>query len=152
MQQYLRAAVLRGSGASTTACARSSASATPRGFSPQSNRASPEVARCLDADLAESLVLIVDEAVTNAVEHACPDTECHVTECHVTVVAGLARARGGIAVLVPDTDLWQDVRDPGYGGHGTALMSELSDRSSIETTERGNAVRLCWATPPSTAP
>lgn len=101
----------------------------------------------LEADLAESVVLIVDEAVTNAVEHACPDTECYVT-----LVAGPRACGGGFAVLVTDDGLWQEVGEPGYRGRGIALMGELSDRSSIEATTSGTAVRLCWASPPRPMP
>ena len=97
----------------------------------------------LDADLAEAVVLLVDEAVTNAVEHACPDTECHVT-----LVAGPRACGGGVAVLVTDNGVWQEITAPGYRGRGIALMGELSERSSIETTSGGTAVRLCWANPP----
>lgn len=96
----------------------------------------------LDDELAESVVLLVDEAVTNAVEHACPDWECSVE-----LVAGPRACGGGIAVLVSDTGVWQEVGDPGYRGRGVTLMGRLSDRSSIETDERGTCVRMCWAAP-----
>lgn len=94
----------------------------------------------LDDELAESVVLLVDEAVTNAVEHACPDWECSVE-----LVAGPRACGGGVAVLVSDTGLWQEVGDPGYRGRGVTLMERLSDRSSIETGESGTRVRMCWA-------
>ncbi|WP_328306213.1 hypothetical protein [Actinomycetospora sp. NBC_00405] len=51
-----------------------------------------------------------------------------------------------------DDGLWQEFTEPGVTGRGIALMGKLSDHSSVETTERGTAVRLCWATAPPTAP
>jgi serine/threonine-protein kinase RsbW len=96
----------------------------------------------LDEELAESVVLIVDEAVTNAVEHACSDRDCRVE-----LVAGPRACGGGVAVLVADDGVWRDNQDPGYRGRGVTLMGRLSDRSSIETSEEGTTVRLCWASP-----
>jgi serine/threonine-protein kinase RsbW len=98
-----------------------------------------------DEDLAESVVLIVDEAVTNAVEHACPDWECHVE-----LVAGPRGCGNGFAVLVSDNGAWQEASDPGYRGRGLTLIQQLAERSSIESTDRGTAVRMCWAYPSST--
>jgi serine/threonine-protein kinase RsbW len=97
-----------------------------------------------DEDLAESVVLIVDEAVTNAVEHACPDWECHVE-----LVAGPRGCGNGFAVLVSDNGAWQEASDPGYRGRGLKLIRQLSERSSIESSERGTEVRMCWAFPSS---
>lgn len=93
----------------------------------------------LDEELAESIVLIVDEAVSNAVEHACPDRECHVE-----LVAGPRACGGGVAVLVADDGEWQEVGAPGFRGRGMTLIGRLSDRSTIEAGERGTTVRMCW--------
>jgi serine/threonine-protein kinase RsbW len=93
----------------------------------------------LDEELAESIVLIVDEAVSNAVEHACPGWECHVE-----VVAGPRACGGGVAVLVADDGVWQEMTDPGFRGRGVTLIGRLSDRSSIEVGEQGTTVRMCW--------
>ncbi len=95
----------------------------------------------LDDELAESIVLIVDEAVTNAVEHACPDWECHVE-----LVAGPRACGGGVGVLVSDDGSWKEVTAAGFRGRGVSLIGQLADRSSLETTEHGTAVRMCWPT------
>ncbi|GAA4922692.1 histidine kinase-like protein [Actinomycetospora succinea] len=100
----------------------------------------------LDEELAESVVLIVDEAVTNAVEHACPDWDCHVE-----LVAGPRACGDGFAVLVTDNGVWVEPTEPGYRGRGVQLMRELAHRSSIESSETGTAVRLCWAGAMATA-
>ncbi|NMO92340.1 ATP-binding protein [Actinomycetospora sp. TBRC 11914] len=96
----------------------------------------------LGDDLAESIVLVVDEAVTNAVEHACPDRECHVE-----LVAGPRACGGGVAVLVADDGAWLPPGDPGYRGRGVTLMAQLADRASLEATDQGTTVRLCWGAP-----
>jgi serine/threonine-protein kinase RsbW len=94
----------------------------------------------LDEELGASVVLIVDEAVTNAVEHACPDRDCHVE-----LVAGPRACGGGFAVLVTDDGAWKEPTGPGYRGRGVLLIRRLSHRSSIESSDEGTAVRLCWS-------
>ena len=96
-------------------------------------------ARGLDEELAESIVLIVDEAVSNAVEPASPERECHVE-----VVAGPRACGGGVAVLVADDGAWQEAGAPGFRGRGVTLIGRLSDRSSIEAGDQGTTVRMCW--------
>ncbi len=97
----------------------------------------------LDEELAESIVLIVDEAISNAVEHACPERDCHVE-----VVAGPRACGGGVAVLVADDGEWQEAGAPGFRGRGVTLIGRLSDRSSIEAGEQGTTVRMCWPVAP----
>ncbi|MCD2195883.1 ATP-binding protein [Actinomycetospora endophytica] len=96
----------------------------------------------LDDELAESIVLIVDEAVTNAVEHACPDRTCQIE-----LVAGPRGCGDGVAVVVVDDGVWQEPTDPGYRGRGVTLIGQLAQRSTIETTEHGTVVRMCWPWP-----
>ena len=93
----------------------------------------------LDEELAESIVLIVDEAVSNAVEHACPEWECHIE-----LVAGPRACGGGVAVLVADDGAWQEMTAPGFRGRGVTLIGRLSDRSTIEAGAQGTKVRMCW--------
>jgi serine/threonine-protein kinase RsbW len=94
----------------------------------------------LDDELADAVVLIVDEAVTNAVEHACPDRDCHIE-----LVAGPRACGGGFAVLVTDDGVWKEPTGPGYRGRGVLLIRQLAERSSIESSDDGTAVRLCWS-------
>jgi serine/threonine-protein kinase RsbW len=94
----------------------------------------------LEEDAAEAVVLIVDEAVTNAVEHACPGQTCEVE-----LVAGPRACGQGFAVLVADDGRWHDAGEPGYRGRGLALIRRLSERSSVDGDENGTTVRMCWA-------
>jgi two-component sensor histidine kinase len=99
----------------------------------------------VDEDTADAIVLIVDEAVTNAVEHAC--SEGGEGTCHVELIAGPRACGGGIAVLVGDDGVWRNPpEDPGSRGRGVQLMGRLADRSSITTGEDGTSVRMCWGT------
>jgi two-component sensor histidine kinase len=78
--------------------------------------------------------------VTNAVEHACPDRDCHVE-----LVAGPRACGGGVAVLVADDGTWSPPSEPGYRGRGVRMMAELADRVSLEASDEGTSVRMCWA-------
>ncbi|GLZ53533.1 anti-sigma regulatory factor [Actinomycetospora sp. NBRC 106378] len=93
----------------------------------------------VDEETAESILLVVDEAVTNAVEHACPDWDCSVE-----LVAGPRACGGGVAVLVADDGVWQPRGDPGFRGRGIDLIGRLARRSTIETGDDGTTVRMCW--------
>ncbi|MCD2189576.1 MULTISPECIES: ATP-binding protein [Actinomycetospora] len=93
----------------------------------------------VDQETAESILLVVDEAVTNAVEHACPDWDCSVE-----LVAGPRACGGGVAVLVADNGVWQPRGDPGFRGRGIDLIGRLAQRSSIEAGDDGTTVRMCW--------
>lgn len=97
----------------------------------------------LPEELAESIVLIVDEAITNAVEHACPDWDCEIE-----LVAAPRACGGGVAVEVSDNGVWQPPGDPGHRGRGVLMMGRLSDRSSVVAGDAGTTARMCWATGP----
>ncbi|WP_018334783.1 ATP-binding protein [Actinomycetospora chiangmaiensis] len=93
----------------------------------------------VDEETAESILLVVDEAVTNAVEHACPGWDCSVE-----LVAGPRACGGGVSVLVADDGEWQPRGDPGFRGRGIDLIGRLAQRSTIETGGDGTTVRMCW--------
>lgn len=97
-------------------------------------------------ETAESILLVVDEAVTNAVEHACPDWDCTVE-----LVAGPRACGNGVSVLVADNGSWQPRGDPGFRGRGIDLIGRLAQRSSLEAGADGTTVRMCWQTT-ATAP
>lgn len=106
-------------------------------------------ARGVEREDAEDVVLLVDEAVTNAVEHACTDHD----SCRVEVIATGRPCGAGIAVLIGDDGHWRPrPADPGHRGRGVELMGRLADRSSILTGRHGTTVQMCWlpATRPTT--
>jgi serine/threonine-protein kinase RsbW len=111
----------------------------------------------LEIETVEAVVLAVDEAVTNAVEHAHasdPVAPAGVGPSpgpgRVTLGAAGRGCGGGVAVAVGDDGTWQPpADDPGHRGRGVQLIGRLADRSTITTSEHGTCVRMCWAGPTS---
>jgi anti-sigma regulatory factor (Ser/Thr protein kinase) len=87
-----------------------------------------------DAETASSVVLAVNEAVANAVEHA-----YQPGAGEVNVEARLDGAT--IEVRVCDGGAWRPRRDAG-GGLGLHLMERLVDDIEVDTTGRGTTVVL----------
>ncbi|WP_433782330.1 ATP-binding protein [Actinomycetospora sp. CA-101289] len=98
-----------------------------------------------DEEVGESIVLAVDEAVGNVVEHAYRGA---VGEVGAVSVLALPRPCGhGVGVVVEDQGLWSaPAADPGLGGRGLALIDELADHHSLTTSAAGTTVRMCWRT------
>lgn len=91
-------------------------------------------------DTAEAMVLLADEAVTNAVEHATLDGPCTVS-----LLAGPRTCGDGVAILVRDDGRWRPPPDDrGFRGRGVTLMGRLAGRCGITTSQEGTVVRMCW--------
>ena len=96
----------------------------------------------LDEDTAEDVVLAVDEAVTNVVEHAYPRA------------VGVVRLQlvqwecGELLVAVEDEGTWLPPSDPGYRGRGLLLIERLADQSRVTPTEWGTTVQMRWMARP----
>ena len=85
---------------------------------------------------ADDIVLAVDEAITNAIEHAYLGHGGTVD-----VVAGFAADRRSVVIQVTDGGRWKRPGRTKDRGHGFMLMSRLCD--SVEVTHRrGTVVRL----------
>ncbi|WP_433027502.1 ATP-binding protein [Actinomycetospora sp. CA-053990] len=93
-----------------------------------------------DEEIGESIVLLVDEAVSNAVEHAYRGP--------VGDVSLFAAPRPcGYGVVVEDQGVWSPPdADPGFRGRGLDLVRELSDHHVVMGSELGTTVRMCWRT------
>ena len=100
------------------------------------------LAAVADEEVGESIVLAVDEAVSNAVEHAYRDVTGDVQ------VLAVPRPCGhGVAVVVEDQGVWRaPAADPGFRGRGLALIDELADQHSITASAAGTTIRMCWRT------
>lgn len=100
------------------------------------------LATVLDEEIGESIVLAVDEAVSNAVEHA-----YRGVVGDVVLLAAPRPCGHGVAVVVEDQGVWSPpAADPGFRGRGLALMRGLSDHHSVVASDLGTTVRLCWRT------
>ena len=92
-------------------------------------------------EIGESIVLAVDEAVTNAVEHA------YRTLTGDVLVVAVTRGDGA-AVMIQDYGAWlTPAANPGFRGRGLELMRTLADRCSLTRSRKGTIARMCWRTP-----
>jgi anti-anti-sigma factor len=80
------------------------------------------------------LVVAVDEAVTNVIEHAYSTTGGQV-EVEASISRGLAQ------IMVRDRGRWRPSR-PGDGGRGLLLMQGLTDEVVVASGPRGTEIRL----------
>lgn len=104
----------------------------------------------LVADTVEALVLAVDEAVTNVVDHAYTHTAPGggTTLSRVVVTAASRPCGGGVAVSVVDDGTWRPPpHDPGHRGRGIQVIGGLAQRSTVSPSEGGTTVRMCWSRP-----
>ena len=90
----------------------------------------------------DDIVLAVDEAVSNAIEHAFdPPAEGG----NVTLFAGCDSRRRTVCIIVADTGRWQPPpADPGTRGRGLYLMNVLAGTFELHHDRRGTTVLLKW--------
>ena len=93
----------------------------------------------LDPDIAEDLILAVDEAVTNVVEHAYLD-KVGAVRLHLTHLGC-----GELTVTIDDDGTWRPPPgDPGFRGRGLQLIETLADHALVTHTARGTTVTMSW--------
>lgn len=97
----------------------------------------------LGVDLVQDIVLAVDEAVANAIEHA---YRMPVDEQATVIVFGCQVRPGGMMyVVVSDHGLWRPPpTQDGFRGRGISLMKALTDRCIVHHDETGTTVLLGW--------
>ncbi len=88
------------------------------------------------AEQCDKLVLAVNEATANAVEHAYAPGEGRID------VTGRLSSLGVMEVVVRDFGRWRPSRPGTSGGRGLTLMQNLTDDLSIETAPSGTTVRM----------
>ncbi|BBG04059.1 MULTISPECIES: ATP-binding protein [Pseudonocardia] len=98
---------------------------------------------------SDDVLLVVNEAVTNAVEHSgdVPDSVGgaeQIVEISADVeVTGVTRQ---LRIRVRDRGRWREPpADPGYRGHGLPMMFELMEQVVIHRGETGSEVMLLTA-------
>jgi serine/threonine-protein kinase RsbW len=88
----------------------------------------------------QDVALAVDEAVSNAVEHAYPNAPGDVV-----VFAGCMDVPDTVRVIVADRGVWrQPPADPGFRGRGLSLMERLAPVFRLVHGPRGTTVVLGW--------
>jgi len=89
---------------------------------------------------AEELLLAVEEAITNAVEHAYPDAVAGPT-VRPRVDERTDRTGRRAVITVRDRRRWRrPPTDPGHRGRGLAMIRALTDAMTITPTPRGTEV------------
>ena len=95
-----------------------------------------------EPDLAEDIVLAVDEAVSNAVEHAYRDR----APGPVRLWAHTGGA--GLTVVVDDRGCWRTPPpEPGCRGRGLSLIQLLAGHVELIRAATGTTVTMTWTTP-----
>jgi PAS domain S-box-containing protein len=90
--------------------------------------------------LAADIVLVINEACTNCVEHAYRRHHVESIVTEVEAVDGVIRAR------ITDTGSWKTPAiNPGNSGRGLVLMKAISDSMELDTTPTGTTVALTFA-------
>lgn len=93
-------------------------------------------------ELAADIVLVVNEACTNCVEHAYRGQVADTMLLDVELFGGEVRAR------ITDRGSWQTpAADPRNGGRGLLLMRELSDTMRLDNTPAGTTADLTFRLP-----
>lgn len=97
---------------------------------------------CWPGDDADDLILAVNEAVSNVVDHAYPADEVGF----VWVDASLTDGPDGsprLSVIVADNGRWQEpASDPGYRQRGIRLMRGVTEFLHIDGGQRGTRVEM----------
>jgi PAS domain S-box-containing protein len=92
--------------------------------------------------LAADVVLVVNEACTNCVEHAYRGHPVGTMLLEAKIADGEVRAR------VVDSGSWKTpAADPGNSGRGLVLMKALSDRMEIDSGPTGTTVDVAFRLP-----
>ncbi|MCE7002911.1 ATP-binding protein [Kibdelosporangium philippinense] len=94
----------------------------------------------LDVALTQDIVLALDEATTNAIEHAYLNRAGPVA-----LFAGCDRSRHCAWAVVSDSGTWRTPRtEPSTRGRGLLLMAALADEFDVTSTASGTTVVLGW--------
>jgi anti-sigma regulatory factor (Ser/Thr protein kinase) len=94
--------------------------------------------------LSNDIVLVVNEACSNCVEHAYRGT--HAERMRIE-----AHARGDhVRICVADSGSWKTPpADPGTRGRGLALIRTVSDHVKVEGTDEGTTIEMTFLLPGS---
>ncbi|MGB8995472.1 MAG: ATP-binding protein [Pseudonocardiaceae bacterium] len=92
----------------------------------------------VSSNLLDDLVLVVHEAMANAVEHGYAEQPGGPVRLHAR------RGRGQVLITVSDEGRWRAPTGERYRGHGLPLMRLLTHDVDVVTGPGGTVVRL-WA-------
>jgi anti-sigma regulatory factor (Ser/Thr protein kinase) len=89
--------------------------------------------------VAADIVLVVNEACTNCIEHAYRDIDARPIRLEATVQDHY------IVVCITDSGIWRTPpTQPGTRGRGLTIMRAVSDRVQLDTSTGGTTVRMTF--------
>ncbi|MGB9222477.1 SpoIIE family protein phosphatase [Mycobacterium sp.] len=92
--------------------------------------------------LLGDIVLVINEACTNSIEHAYRGHSVGTMRVEVESVDGEVRA------LISDDGSWKPpAADPGHGGRGLLLIRELGDWVEVDSSPTGTAIKVNFGLP-----
>jgi PAS domain S-box-containing protein len=96
-------------------------------------------------ELAADIVLVVNEACTNSVEHA------YRGHSGGTMMLEVEAVEGEVHVRVGDSGSWKKpAANPGNSGRGLVLMRALSDSVELDSTPAGTTIEINFRLPEAT--
>jgi anti-sigma regulatory factor (Ser/Thr protein kinase) len=109
-------------------------------------------ARGIHSETADAMVLAVDEAAANAIEHAAADERgsgrpsSFIVKARIDDVADDHPFHPSIhrtlEVWVTDDGVWARRARPTAGGRGLRVIGAMTDECTVERTRRGTRVRM----------
>jgi anti-sigma regulatory factor (Ser/Thr protein kinase) len=88
---------------------------------------------------AADIVLVVNEACSNSVEHAYRDVDTGL------ILVEANREGGRIVVCIADQGVWRSPPDePSTRGRGLPIMEAMSDGVQLDTSRTGTTVRMTF--------
>jgi anti-sigma regulatory factor (Ser/Thr protein kinase) len=92
--------------------------------------------------LAGDIVLVINEACSNSIEHAYRGQSVGTMRLEVESLNGEVRA------VTSDHGSWKPpAADPGYGGRGLLLIRELGDWVEIDSSPTGTTIKVNFGLP-----
>jgi len=91
----------------------------------------------LHESTAHDIVLAVDEACTNSIEHAYSGDAG-------TIRIDAEPANDQIKVKVADSGVWREPAEKRYRGRGLRIMEALSERLDLFTSDSGTTVQMSF--------
>ncbi|WP_173128622.1 ATP-binding protein [Kibdelosporangium persicum] len=99
-----------------------------------------------DGHHVEDMMLAVDEAVANAIEHGYRDRPADDPGI-VMLFAASMPAQGMAHVVVADNGSWRPPTDSGFRGRGLSIIQKITNLFELHYDHTGTVTRMAWYLP-----